>query len=130
LRQQIVIPLSVRVCPQIRVLSRFSDNADVAFPSRHVLDRIVAAEIIVNLMNCCFPRDTPLLRKITDMRDVLVRTLMLGFVNASHMMLVHSLPFGSFGAVNPALLCVSQDQPFLVWLILTFRPTLSAQKHY
>ena len=90
LRQQIVIPFPVCVSPQIRLLSSFFNDSNVAFFASRLINRIVLVNVGFDFVYRLFSRDAPLLCKIANVCDVFVRALMMRLVNACYVLFCHN----------------------------------------
>jgi hypothetical protein len=87
-RQQIVVPLTIRVSANIRGFARLTDHADIsALP----VSRVQHEERIglgLNALDHLFPRPHPT-PGITEMRDVFMGALRMLFRNAGYLCVSH-----------------------------------------
>src|SRR6266704_886442 len=91
LRQKVVIPLPVCVGSEIRMFPRFPDNPYVTLLPGLMLHRVVLFRIRVDLSDRRLSGDPPMLLQVPDMRDVLMRTLVVRLVDTCYLMLCHML---------------------------------------
>jgi hypothetical protein len=90
LRQQIVIPFSICIRTQVRLLSSFSNDAYVALFAGGFVNRVELVDISFDLLNCRFSGETPLLRKIPNVSDIVVRALTIRLVDACDFVFCHN----------------------------------------
>jgi hypothetical protein len=95
LREQIVIPFSICMGSQVRLLSSLLNNSDIAFFAGHSINRIVLVNVGFDFVYCRFSSDTPLLYKIANMCDVFVCALMVRLVDACNVLFCHNYSFCS-----------------------------------
>jgi len=81
------------VSPKEWRFAGFPDNTDITFASCGFVNCVERVLLRVNLSNGGFSRESPLSRQITDVRDVLMGALMVGFIDACYLVFCHNCPF-------------------------------------
>jgi hypothetical protein len=89
LRQQVVVPFAVGVGAKERRLAMFPDYTDVALLPGAGLDCVELIRFIVNPHNGILASDPPLLREISDVRDMFVGTFTVRFVDTGYVIFGH-----------------------------------------
>jgi hypothetical protein len=93
LRQQVVIPLAIRVGTQIGVLSGLAYNCDVHSLAAAAFNRIKSSRLRVDLANGILVGHTPRRgsRDIADVGNVLVRTHTITLIDAGDEKFIHGV---------------------------------------
>src|SRR5258707_6959786 len=120
-RQQVVIPIPIRVCAKVRCSSRRTHDSHVGALSRVRVQDIKRVRSRLNARDYLFTGPFPPGLWIPDLGDVLVRALRMGLSNASNLKVRHWVFFApcparascgcdASGYGNPLLLPLLQDR--------------------
>jgi hypothetical protein len=91
LRQQIVVPASIRMRPQERRPPSLPDHSYVGFLSCHSVDCVESVLLAVNSAKRVLSSKSPTSGHIANVRDVFMSTLAVRFANARNLTISHRI---------------------------------------
>jgi hypothetical protein len=110
--QQIVLPLAISVCHEVRGFVAIAPHDTyVYFPSGGAIGRVKRFLFRVDPFDGQLPSDTPLAGNVANVSDVLMRAGTVGFVNAGHFVFVHFYILFQFGIFSPASALLEDHPP-------------------
>lgn len=91
-RQQVVVPLAIRISTDVRSLARLTDHADIGALPTYGIQNKKRVGLGLDAFDYLFPRPAPL-AAITQVGNVLVGTLRIGLRDAGYLCVWHGKSF-------------------------------------